>query len=145
MKSLIVSLLLSAQYGAALDYNYDDNGDNWTTANDPAAKAGNNKACENGKRQSPINLKTDLTPKETGEFFKHYENVDYQNANEAVQTAGYGKTTFKASGGAQALYLNLDMNSALTGKPTIDPASPTWFATPNYFVSSDAKTYGGDE
>ena len=145
MKSLIISLLLSSQsVKAALPYNYEDNGKNWE------ALADSPNACKTGKNQSPINLKTDLTAKETGSFFKHYENVDTACANEEVQKAGYGSTTFKAEKGAQAFYLTLDVNGlakdgADTGLPTINPASPTWFATPNYFVSDDAATYGGDK
>lgn len=72
-------------------------------------------------------------------FFKHYENVDFASANDAVKAKDYGKTYFK---GAKALYLNLDI-SGLTGSPAVYPESPTWFATPNYFISSKAADYEG--
>ena len=136
MRSLALGLLMMMQHDVAqaADYDYADNGLNWATDT--------NKACKNGKRQSPIDLKSDIDAKVEENFFKHYENVDTKSETAAVLAEGYGKTNFKP--GAEAFYLTLDVEG-LGGTPSVMPKSATWMATPNYFSSSCAADYEGDD
>jgi carbonic anhydrase len=85
MKSYILALFLMAQHkvvNGALDYDYADNGDNWATDA--------NKACKNGKKQSPIDLPTDMDGKVEKSYFKHYENVVSAGNTAAVTATHYG-------------------------------------------------------
>ena len=101
MKSLCFALFLAAQYNFAqgVGYTYTDNGVDWETDD--------NKACKNGKRQSPIDLSTELDGVTEEKNFKHYENVDFASAIQADKDTNYGKTIFKD---AKSLYLNLDID-----------------------------------
>lgn len=86
MKSLVLGLTLMAQrdvVNGALKYDYVDNGDNWAVEKFAA--------CKNGKRQSPIDLPTDMDTKEEKTFFKHYENVISAGNTAAIKATNYGK------------------------------------------------------
>ena len=133
MKTATLALLASALSSAQAAYNYQDNGANWATDS--------NKACKYGTRQSPIDLKSDMSAKEEEHLFKHYENLDYGSALPEVQAKHYGQQNFKKG---EALYTTLDPYSL--SEPTAKfPKSPLWWSNPNYFVSSQAADYFGEK
>lgn len=118
--ALAIALALVARCAQAANVDYSDNGKSWETTGS---------TCKDGKRQSPIDLPlTGIEAEEEEEFFAHYENVV-----PVSWASGYGKIDWSTK--SSAVYLQLD-DTSLAEPPTIEPKSPTYFATPNYFKSS---------
>lgn len=132
MKTLAVALALAARFAQGANTIYTDNGKSWETTGS---------TCKTGKEQSPIDLSTTADTVEEKSIFKHYENV-MKPWNKNVADSGFGKVYWSPK--SSAIYLTLDQEG-LGALPTVEPTSPSFFATPNYFVSTAGEANGHEK
>lgn len=84
-------------------------------------------------------MSTTLEATEEEAFFKHYENI----VKQATPKGPYGEVTWVD--GSSAVYLALDHTPLGVALPSVEPTSPNFFATPNYFTSTAGVANGAEK